>query len=705
MTRLSEPFDALAYANRPEPKAAYISDENPRAAFVDEMRSYGFDGIPASPAIGRIERCKSPGDKGTKKSGWYIYNEIADDYKPGAYIGIGVFGSWNGDPERIVWTSKRRESMSPAESARFEEQLRAEKIARDEELKAVRAAAAEKAATIWAEATPAPAEHPYLTAKGVQPHGVRVSRGNVVVPVYERGVMVSLQFVDVNGGKKFLSGGKTKGCAFKIEGDPATVYVCEGFATGATLAEATGATVYVAFNAGNLLEVTSAAKDAHSDSEIIIAGDDDHKTDGNPGRSKAVAAGDAMRVKVIFPEVDGNDTDFNDMAKTKGIEAVRALVERKQGTPLCDAKKIEHTSMNWAACLGDPPEREWVLDGLIPRGHITSMYADGGVGKTLLSQQLATSVATSGEGGRFLGRQIRGGPVLALFAEDDEAELWRRQVAINGCSGTQMTELKDSHTLSGFGYDNLLMTFDRSAGLLTDLYSHLMNTAMQLRPELIIIDNAADTFGGEENSRAQVNQFVKVALGGLARETGAAVLLLAHPSIFGMQNKTGSSGSTAWNNAVRSRIFMERMDKDDANFDADVRYLSLLKANYAATGDGDQIRWKDGAFVLEKKDDGGFVAHLDTKQKCRIVLEELARVIDGGENLSPNSRAGNNAAKRLMDAEPIHKRRIKKSEISKHIDRLQRDGMIEVEPYSRNGRTHDRYVLTDGGDAALKGEG
>lgn len=141
MTQLPEPFDAQAWANRPEPKAAYVVDDNPRPAFVDEMRSYGFDQIPAMPAIGKIERCKSPADKGTKKSGWYIYNEIADDYKTGAYIGIGVFGSWNGDPERVVWTSKRRESMSPAESARFEEQLRAEKIARDEELKAVRAAA------------------------------------------------------------------------------------------------------------------------------------------------------------------------------------------------------------------------------------------------------------------------------------------------------------------------------------------------------------------------------------------------------------------------------------------------------------------------------------------------------------------------------------------------------------------------------------
>lgn len=318
------PFDARA-AVRNAPKQAYVTDDNPRESFIDEMRSYGFQ-PPSLPVLGKIDRIPAPNEKPGKKSGWYIYNEIQDDYKPGSWIGIGVFGSWRSDPERVVWTSKRRESMSASESARFEEQLRAEKIARDEELATRRALAAEKAATIWAEATPAPSEHPYLTKKGVQAHGVRVSRGQIVVPVYSNGALVSLQFIDVDGGKKFLSGGKTGGCAFKIEGHADTVYVAEGFATGATLHEVTGATVYVAFNAGNLLEATSAAKDAHPGAEIVIAGDDDHNTPGNPGRAKANAAGDVMRVKVIFPEVDGDDTDFNDMARTRGVEAFKAML-------------------------------------------------------------------------------------------------------------------------------------------------------------------------------------------------------------------------------------------------------------------------------------------------------------------------------------------------------------------------------------------
>ncbi len=330
MVELSKPLNAAKVLSK---KPAYISDSNPRGSFVDEIRSYGFQKVPATPVIGKVERIVAPDDKKGKQSGWYFYNEIPDDYQPGAFIGIGVFGSWKNNPERVVWSSKRKDAMSSAEAARFEEQLKAEKMAREEELKQRRAEAAEKAKSIWKDATTAPDEHPYLAGKDVHGHGVKVSRGKIIVPVKENDELVSLQFIDTHGGKKFLGGGKTKGCSFRIEGKYDVVYVCEGFATGATLHEVTFATVYVAFNAGNLLEVTSAAKDAHPDSEIVIAGDDDHSTDGNPGRSKAAAAGDVMRCKVIFPEVEGDDTDFNDMARAKGEEAVKDRIASQLAAP------------------------------------------------------------------------------------------------------------------------------------------------------------------------------------------------------------------------------------------------------------------------------------------------------------------------------------------------------------------------------------
>ena len=317
-----------------KPKSKYVIDDNPRASFISELRSHGFEQLPALPTVGKLERIQAPNDKPKQKSGWYIYNEIPDDFHKGAYIGIGVFGNWKGSPERVVWTSKHRESMSPVESARFEEQLRTEKLIRDEAMALVRSEAAQKAAQIWAGATAAPLGHPYLVRKQIKPSGgIRVSRGKIIVPVMEEEKLTSLQFIDTDGGKRFLSGGKVKGCYFKISGTDDTIYVAEGYATAATVHEITECSVYTAFNAGNLMEVTSVVRVLHPDAKIIIAGDDDHKTEGNPGRTKANAAGERHGCKVIFPEVSGDDTDFNDMARSKDVESVRVAIAKTQEVP------------------------------------------------------------------------------------------------------------------------------------------------------------------------------------------------------------------------------------------------------------------------------------------------------------------------------------------------------------------------------------
>lgn len=318
-------------------KSGAYETEDPRPAFMDEMRGYGFQlddrrGLPTVPEIGHIVRIKAPDDKPGKKSGWYWYSEFSDDFRPGASIGVGVFGSWKGNPERVLWTSKRRDSMSNAESIRMDEQIAAQKIARDAEIAEDRRRATELATAIWLAAKYATADYPYIQAKGIEPGLLRIHEGRAVVPVKKDGAVVSLQFISPDGSKKFLTGGQVKGCYCPLGFMPKAerVYICEGYATGSTIHEATGDTVYVAFNAGNLSDVTDAVRDLHKDAEIIVAGDDDHHTDGNPGRAKATAAADVHRCKSVFPEFDDSagegDTDFNDMARLYGIDAVRDIL-------------------------------------------------------------------------------------------------------------------------------------------------------------------------------------------------------------------------------------------------------------------------------------------------------------------------------------------------------------------------------------------
>jgi putative DNA primase/helicase len=311
-------------------KPTAFETDDPRAAFVEEMRSHGFK-PPPYPSIDKIDRMPAPGDKPGKKSAWCWYIEISDDSCEGGVIAIGVFGSWKGNPEKVVWSSKRRNAMSPTQQARLEEKIKASKIAREIAQDEARKAAAQRAVGIWEQSHPAPKSHRYLTAKRIEPHGVHERWGKLLVPVMDGNQFTSLQIISINGDKRFLSGGRIKGCYFRVGvRDTNPVYVAEGFATAATLFEITGDVCYVAFSAGNLLDVAHAVRARHPRALLIVAGDDDRATDGNPGRTKACTAAGVLACKIVFPKfgkiAGPSDTDFNDMARLHGAEAMRNLL-------------------------------------------------------------------------------------------------------------------------------------------------------------------------------------------------------------------------------------------------------------------------------------------------------------------------------------------------------------------------------------------
>ena len=303
----------------PPRKSAYVSMTDPRAAFVDHLRECGY--LPPT-FLSRtdISRFPAPGDKPHGDAGWAVYYEFPDTFNPGGNIGVGVYGDWR-TGERETWVSKRAESMSHEERTALSGHIEEAKRLREDAQARLHADTAIMARAEWETLQPATA-HPYLDAKRIRPHGARIKGDALVIPVCDASGIVSLQYIWPEK-KRFMTGGKTRGCYYIIPGADNTVYVCEGFATGATIADATGATVYVAFNAGNLIDVTQAAKAAHPQARLIVAGDDDVNTEGNPGRAKATAAADMARCDVVFPTVP---TDFNDMA-CAGHDVAAALVQ------------------------------------------------------------------------------------------------------------------------------------------------------------------------------------------------------------------------------------------------------------------------------------------------------------------------------------------------------------------------------------------
>lgn len=212
-----------------------------------------------------IHRFPTNGRKGDK-AGWYV---CFRDPLAGAY------GNWR-TGETFTWSSVSQELMTPPERHAFREKMRQAHERRQQAQAEAQAKAAQKARDIWKKAKPATPQHPYLSRKGLKPmEGIRQLGKALVVPVRSfDGKLYSLQFIQPDGSKRFLRDGKISGCASWIRGEHKTL-ICEGWATGASLHQATGYSVVCSFNAGNLGPVIKALREAKPNIEIIICGDND----------------------------------------------------------------------------------------------------------------------------------------------------------------------------------------------------------------------------------------------------------------------------------------------------------------------------------------------------------------------------------------------------------------------------------------------
>ena len=243
----------------------------------------------------------------------------------------GVYGDWR-EGWQENWQAKRDQPMSATERAMRQRQIREAQRERETEERASQAAAAQRAASIWSAASEAPTDHAYLLAKRIKAHGVRVHDGALLVPVGSGAELRSLQFIGPEGSKKFLPGGHVAGGYYSIGKPNDVLCIAEGFATGASIQEATGFAVAVALHAGNLLPVANEMRARFPALRLILCADDDSGTDGNPGVSKARAAAETVGGFLAVPDF-GNDrpqgaTDFNDLHLHAGLDAVRACVER-----------------------------------------------------------------------------------------------------------------------------------------------------------------------------------------------------------------------------------------------------------------------------------------------------------------------------------------------------------------------------------------
>ncbi|MFT4962296.1 MAG: putative DNA primase/helicase [Paracoccaceae bacterium] len=289
-----------------------------------------------------------------------------------------------------------------------------------------------RAEAIWVQAKPAPVDHPYLRRKQVGPNGLRCDgAGNLIVPLRDTdGVLHTIETITPAGNKRYLAGGAKAG-HFCVIGGPikptGAFLICEGWATGASLSEATGLPVVVAMDAGNLVGVANEVNRAYPDADITIVADNDDKPgrDINPGVSAATKAAVAVAARLAIPPISG---DANDLAVLHGAEAVVKLVASAALVPppapsylepdlLPDAARLQlaaaieafmaEVPVYWAAVeeaeeAGNAPEP---LDFNLPRPVVVppllGLPVETGLGKTSTARAaIANLLATDALTGR-----------------------------------------------------------------------------------------------------------------------------------------------------------------------------------------------------------------------------------------------------------------------------------------------------------------
>jgi len=303
-------------------------------SFSDAMQSAGLNPPESIIADGNIHRFSSNGKRGDE-AGWFV---LFNDGIP-----AGSFGDWRTGFSQ-TWRADMGRKLTDAETKAHRERVEAMRKQREaEEIKGHEDAAI-KAAEILKAAQPAPTNFPYLVKKGIKPNSAKFHDGLLVLPMRDTSSKLwNVERISPDGGnKKGLFQGKRTGCYFSIGSIKNAPCLCiaEGFATGASIHEATGYPVAVTFNAGNLGPVAKAMRDKFPNLPLILCADDDYLTEGNPGLTKATEAARRVGGLLAMPDFGADRpekaTDFNDMHQHCGLEAVERAIASATASARCE---------------------------------------------------------------------------------------------------------------------------------------------------------------------------------------------------------------------------------------------------------------------------------------------------------------------------------------------------------------------------------
>ncbi len=350
--------------------------------------------------------------------------------------------------------------LDPAERERIHQQQQARAEADAKQAEQQRQKATRRAAAIMRSCEPGQA--PYLVHKRLRwPCGalnrqviavgaMTFPAGSLVVPLIdEAGELVNVQLIDDRGGKSYLAGGRKAGAFHRIEGGE-LVAVVEGYSTGLSVHLASGATVYCAMDCGNLAAVAQIARRQHPEARILLCGDNDADTQGNPGKTKAEHAAAAIGGLVALPpEFSG---DWNDYHQAHGLTKTKEAIMGTSTTPTT-SNQVNEKDLTVGQTLGGITKSQ----GETAKQSKDASQREGAEVIALHPEPTATS--QEDEQGLPEGFEIRGDRLCALVMVG-RGEDTRQEWAPLSSPIRVLAETADEH---GRGYGRLLEWQD-SAG-------------------------------------------------------------------------------------------------------------------------------------------------------------------------------------------------------------------------------------------------
>jgi RecA-family ATPase len=326
------------------------------------------------------------------------------------------------------------------------------------------------------------------------------------------------------------------------------------------------------------------------------------------------------------------------------------------------------------------PEQQWAVLNRIPLGQCVLFSGEGAAGKSTVELHRSAAHALARD---WLGTMPEAGPAIYVDAEDGPDVIHRRLAAVARHYSVSFAEMIKGglHIMSLLGRDAVLATVSRNGKVeRTTLYKQLVEAAGDIKPKSITIASCANVFTGDENSRTQVQQFVGM-LTHVAIVANGSVSLISHPSLTGIKDDTGLSGTTQWHNATRARFYMKGIKPESGEQpDDDLREIVFKKNQYGPKAETVVLRYTDGMFLpvpgvnsldkiaREAKADELFLRLVDeTNQR-----NERVSSLIGAHNYAPTAFA------RDADAKAAH---IKKDDLKDAMARLFKADKIHLEQY------------------------